>query len=160
MASRPKEDIGAVISCQYGGATNNSGAPLTITAAGTGDNTAVTGATIDRASYGMAQSAEVGVLWLAALQATETLDLAVEYQTSADGSTWDTAVALQASATVATGDTGGSNESGITKFSLNMSGLKRYVRVNFTPDLSASGTDTAILMSLWALGGADTLPIT
>jgi len=158
MAVHPTTDFGNHGSPVYGGATNTTGAPLTITAAGTGDNTAVTGATVDRHTYDNPMSVLVQVLHLAALQATETLDLAVELQESSDGSTWDTAEALQASATVATGDTGGTNESGVTHFNVNLRNRKRYFRVNFTPDLSASGTDTAILMTALAFGGGQVVP--
>ena len=125
----------------------------TATAAGTGDNTAVTGATVDRQGFG---SAKVVVSWKTSLTASQTLALAVAYQDSADGSSWNTAVALQASATVATSAL--TNSVDEVQFDLDMTGLQRYVRINFTPDLSHSATDTAVVAATIILGGADKLP--
>jgi hypothetical protein len=45
------------------------------TAAGTGDNTAITGAILDRQSYGNAQSAVVAIPYTTTLAAAETLTL-------------------------------------------------------------------------------------
>jgi hypothetical protein len=125
----------------------------TATAAGTGDATAVTGATIDRQGFG---SAKVVVCWLTTLTAAKTLSLAVAYQDSADGSSWNTAVALQAATVMATGELTASKDE--VEFNLDMSGLQRYVRINFTPDLSHTGTDTAVVAATIILGGADELP--
>lgn len=125
----------------------------TATAAGTGDATAVTGATIDRLGFG---SAKVVVSWKTSLTASQTLSLAIAYQDSADGSTWNTAVAIQAATVMATGAL--TNSVDEVQFSLDMTSLARYVRINFTPDLSHSGTDTAVVGAVLILGGADTLP--
>lgn len=125
----------------------------TATAAGTGDATAVTGATIDRLGFG---SAKVVVSWKTSLTASQTLSLAIAYQDSADGTTWNTAVALQAATVMATGAL--TNSVDEVQFSLDMTSLARYVRINFTPDLSHSGTDTAVVGAVLILGGADTLP--
>lgn len=123
------------------------------TAGGTGDNTAVMGATIDRQGY---SSAKLTIAYKTTLASSETLKFAVEYQDSADGSTWNTATSLQASTTAKTG--AATNALGQVRFNVDLSGLQRYVRFNFTPDLSASGTDTAICSATVALGGAQTLP--
>lgn len=128
-----------------------------LVAGGTGDATAVTGATIDRLGYG---SAKVVLVSRAVLAQAATLALAVEYQESSNGSDWDTAVALQASTTVATGGSGGSTELDITTFDIDLSGKKRYIRVNYTPNLSAANTDTAEATCALVMGGADTLPAT
>lgn len=150
------ENLGAYFAAAKAGVTNNSGAPIAITAGGTGDNTAVTGFTIDRQDY---DSLSFLIVWLAALGATETLDLNdVEYQESDDGSNWDTAVALQADSEIGVGAAGGSNESGVVKIDLALRGKKRYIRLNFTPDLSASSTDTAVLAAVAVLGGDRVLP--
>lgn len=149
------EDVGAFVAAAKAGVTNNSGAPIAITAGGTGDNTAVTGFTIDRQDY---DSVSFLILWVAALANTESLDLnSVEYQESDDGSSWDTAVSLQDDKTLAT-SSGGTNESGVEKIDLSLRGKKRYIRLNFTPDLSASGTDTAVLGAVAVLGGDRVLP--
>ena len=149
-------DIGAVLTGIYGGATNNAGAPLVIIAAGAGDNTAVTGDGIDISDY---KSCKMHLVWLTALADTETLSLAAEYQESDDDSSFDTAVALQASTVVHTAS-GAGNYFGVTSFDLNFRNqktFKKYIRFNFTPDLSASATDTAMVMCLVELGGKNVL---
>ncbi len=151
----PRTSLSDMVSTAYCGSTNNSGAPSLITAAGTGDNTAVTGAGIDRAAYNMPESAAVNLGWLAALSASQTLSLAVSIQESADNSSWDTAEVLQASTVVATG---AGNKSGVTKLAVNLKNRKRYFRINFTPDLSAGATDTALVNAVAVMGGAHTLP--
>jgi len=126
---------------------------FTALAAGTGDNTAVEGATIDRLGYG---SVRLVIAYLTSLTAAQTLSFAVEYQESANGSDWDTATALQGSTVAETGaQTNGVDE--IT-FDLDLSGKKRYIRFNFTPNLSHSGTDTATGAAVAVLGGADAVP--
>lgn len=127
-----------------------------IVAAGAGDNSAVTGVTIDRLGY---MAAKLVLAWSATLAANKKLSLAVEYQESADGSSWDTAVVLQALAAVATDSGAGSTMRGITEFDLNLKARKRYIRFNFTPDLDAGATDTAFIHALALLAGRDTLPV-
>jgi hypothetical protein len=125
----------------------------TAVAAGAGDNTAVTGASIDRLGY---NSATFAIGYRTTLTADKTLSYAAAYQTSPDNSSWATAVALQ-SATVA--ETGAAtNKVGMVEFDLDLRGLPRYIRFNFTPDLSHSGTDTVDNAAICILGGADVLP--
>lgn len=126
------------------------------TAAGTGDNTKVTGATIDTDGFG---SGSILIGYKATLAATKNLTLAIEVQESADGTTWDDAVALQATVIVATGEAGGSTETGVFKLADKLEGRKRYVRYNITPDLDASGTDTVSWFGIFAKGGARELPV-
>lgn len=151
----PSQDLGGHVKGAYGGCTNTAGAPIIVVAAGAGDAVANTGASIDRLGY---DSCVVTYTSLAALANTKTLSLACEYQTSADNSTWATAVALQASAVVATGSGSGTNESAVTEFDLDLRPLPRYIRFNFTPDLSATGTDEAITTCSVQLGGATIVP--
>jgi hypothetical protein len=123
------------------------------TAAGAGDNTAVTGAGIDRLGY---NSAKFTVAYKTSLTAAATLSLQCEYQTSADNSSWDTAVVLQALTVVKTGAV--SAFVGDLSFNLDLESLKRYVRFNFTPDLSAGATDTVDAAAVATLGGPNALP--
>lgn len=124
-----------------------------LVAAGTGDDTALTGATIDRLGYG---SAVFVIAYKTTLTADKTLSFAAEYQESADGSSWDTAVAIQASTVAKTG--AATNAIGEVKFDINLEGKKRYIRFNFTPNLSHTSTDTAVVAGTAVLGGADKLP--
>lgn len=137
-------------------ASANSGAPSLITAGGTGDGVKVNGATIDRLTN-RAESLKLAVAGLAALADTKTLSIAVEIQESADASTWDTAVAVEAATVVATGD-GGSNETFCREYDIDLSARKQYVRFNVTPDLSATGTDTAEFIGVAFLAGSDRDP--
>lgn len=122
-------------------------------AAGTGDATAVVGATIDRLGY---DSAKFIIGYKTSLTAAKTLAFAAEYQESSDGSSWDTAVALQASTVDKTGAV--TDGVGEVEFNVDLSGKKRYIRFNFTPDLSHTSTDTAVGAAVCVLGGAQTVP--
>jgi hypothetical protein len=138
-----------------------------VTAAGAGDNTAVTGATIDTRGYG---SAKFCVAWMTTLASAQTLKIAAEYQESDDNSSWDTAVALQAATTVKTG--AATAALGTTEFNVEFGGKangtasasqtlgRRYIRFNYTPDLSAGSADTADTSAVAVLGGATDLPTT
>jgi hypothetical protein len=125
------------------------------TAGGTGDATAVEGATINRDGY---LSGVLAIPFTATLAATKTLKFTVEVQESADGTTWDTEVKLKDAVVVATGKTGGSTETGVLEVNENLSGRKLYVRYNVTADLSATGTDTCSFAATFALGGARKIP--
>lgn len=127
------------------------------TAAGTGDNTAVTGQTIDILGY---DSGKVLITYQTTLTEAKTLAIAAEYQEGSGSNTWDTAVALQASTVEETGGTGGGTYYGTCEFDLNLMNKKRYLRINFTPNLSHSGTDTSICTATLLLGGADSNPCT
>lgn len=154
---------------------------VSATAGGTGNNTAVTGLTIDRQAlqpYGAATAIDnatpIGAVFLlhyeAALGSGDTLSInAVKVEHSADGSTWSTyadqsAVASDinydwpAAGVVDTGAAGGSTQRGVVAFGTNLQGAMRYVRFDFTPDLSATSTDTASISVSAALTGYGELP--
>lgn len=125
----------------------------TATAGGTGDNTEITGATIDRLGYA---SCQVVAAAKTTLGASETLKFALTLQESEDGSTWDTAKVVYATTTVKTGAV--TNGLCQKTSDIDLSGRKRYIRFNLTPNLSASGTDTAVVSCTVTLGGASVLP--
>jgi hypothetical protein len=129
-------------------------------AAGSGDNTEVVGITIDRASYGYAKSAVVAIVGSATLASGETLTLkniAFEHDDdSAFGSGAD--LTTVANAVVDTGLSGGTTHNFTKEFNVDLAGAERYVRITFTPDLSASGTDTFTLAAVMVLGGQSQLP--
>lgn len=134
-------------------ATVASGAPELLVAAGAGDNTAITGNTINRDTYGMPQSCLLVVSSYMNLADTETLSLAVEIQGSADGSSWDTATAIQ-TATVVKTASGAYTDGFTTSYRVYLGNQKQYVRFNCTPNLSASGTDTGVVQGIAILAGA------
>jgi hypothetical protein len=124
-----------------------------LTAAGSGDNTEITGNSIDLMGY---TSLEIVTHYTTTLTAEKTLSLLTKYETSANGSDWNTAVTLQASTVVRTGAT--TAVDGVHALSLVTAGLPRYIRFKVTPDLSHSGTDTATVTGVVVLGGAQVVP--
>lgn len=146
-------NIGAKIS------TKNAAGPAALLAAGAGDNSAVTGLVIDRLALGMPTSAELCLPFTATLAAAATLSLAVTIQHGdnaglSDAGTFDSI----ANGVIATGPGGGGTVAGEIIRAINFKGAKRYVRVNFTPDLSAGGTDIARVGAVLAFGGGNRLP--
>lgn len=141
--------------------TAKAGTAITaLTAAGSGDNTAITGITIDRlAGSSVPLNAEIILSYTATLAATKTLTLkTVKVEDSADGTNWADFATFTDPGVVATGPTGGATLSGAVKLGVNLGAAKRYVRVDFTPDLSASGTDTAYVGAVVNLAGFDRVP--
>lgn len=136
-------------------------------AAGTGDATETSGAYIDRQGF---HSAKVMVFYTATLAEDKTLSIASNLQdaSASDGTGVADYGAVYANAVVATGDTGGSTETGVIEYDIDFLGgtqgaadgtvANRYIRIQFTPDLSATGTDTAKLYGVVILGGAEDVP--
>lgn len=129
------------------------------TAAGTGDATEVNGAYIDRQGF---SSLKVVIAYSAVLAATKTLSIAANLQdaTSSAGAGVADFGSAMASTVVATGATGGSTETGVVELDFDISGADQFVRVQYTPDLSNTGTDTASLAAVYVLGGAQVQPVT
>jgi hypothetical protein len=153
----PATDLAGHVKVFSAGAPTSSSAPLAITAAGTGDNTAVTGQSID--TYASGQRGESMSFIVAAhadLTATKVLTVAAEYQTSEDNSTWAAAVSLYSATTVVSG-TG--EQYGVKETHLKIKGLPRYIRFNYTPNLTASGSDTAVVVGVAVMGGCKYAPV-
>lgn len=131
----------------------------TLTAGGTGDNTLVTGLAIDRVALGSPLSASFAVRYKAVLAAAATLSLAYLVETD-DNSGFSSPTVLQSgtSAVVDTGAGGGSTQRGVYRIPVDFAGAEQYVRIKFTPDLSAANTDTAEISVVAILGGQDNLP--
>jgi hypothetical protein len=133
-----------------------------IVAGGAGNGVAVTGAKVDRLdpnTGSLANSAKFVLAWSATLAATKSLNLtAVKIEQSIDGTTWD-AAAFQTftdPGTVATSAAGGT-VTGTTSFAVELDPAKRFVRIDFTPTLTNTVTDTATIVALAVLGGFDRL---
>src|SRR5574343_573257 len=126
--------------------------------AGSTDNVAKTGDSIDRLSnYGMAGSCKVVLQYYATIAASETATVDLTIQDSDDNSNWNTAETLQTNLAVASGLI--TNVDGLVDCgNYDLSAYKRYIRFNSTVDLSASGTDTIAYSLAAILGGYDTLP--
>ncbi len=153
MSTVENKNIGSKI------AVRRAAANTAITAGGGGDNTQVTGVIIDRAALGWPQSCVVAIPFSAVLAAAATLSLAATVQSGNAANLSDaTTLATRANGVVATGPGGGGTVTGEVEIDVDLSGAGRYVRVNFTPDLSAANTDTAALSAVMAFGGAIRLP--
>lgn len=144
-----KKNIGAYINPKYCGS-------VAFVAGTTGDNTKVTGEIVDRLGY---QSCSVNIAYIADLASSETLKCSLEVQESATGTQFGTATPLFTAVTIATGDAGGSEESGVYSYDIDLSGYQRYLKFNFTPNLSEADTATATVSTTAVLGGCDSLPI-
>lgn len=140
-------------------AVRRAAANTAVTAGGGGDNTEVVGVTIDRAALGFAKSAVVAIPFTATLAASATLTIAWDIDEGNASNLSDAAVLTSATAqVVATGPVGGGTVTGTFEANVSLAGAGRYVRVNFTPNLSAANTDTAALSAVMVFGGADRLP--
>jgi hypothetical protein len=131
------------------------------TAGGTGDATLVAGTTFDRMSSSNGSLATVmnaGVAYDAVLSASATLSISYAIQDSDDGITFSD-YRTGAASVVATGPAGGGAVNGVFDIgSINLSSARRYIRLNYTPDLSAANTDTAALRAIGFAAGFDRLP--
>lgn len=142
-----KSDVKAYINPKYIGKAD-------VTATGQGDDSEVTGESIDRLGY---DSVDVQFPYSVTLSSGETFSLAIEYQESSDDSNWDSAQTLRADSVVKTA-TADDTYTGVVSEGLNLKGKKRYIRFNFTPDLSVAATsDTLEIMGVANLGGSDKL---
>lgn len=147
------QDAGALIAARYG----LTG--VAVTAGGAGDDTEVNGIWIDRLGF---SSLKVVLPYTATLGATETLSVAANIQDASDDQgtgAADFGDAL-ASTVQATGATGGSTETGVVEMDVDLSAANRFVRVQFTPDLSRANTDTAELAAVYLLAGSTENPVT
>lgn len=130
-----------------------------VTAGGGGDNTEVAGVIIDRAAIGFPKSCVVAIPFTATLAATQTLTIAWDIDEGNASNLSDAEVLTsQTAQLVATGPAGGGTVTGTFEANVSLAGAGRYVRLNFTPNLSAANTDTAALSAVIAFGGADRLP--
>lgn len=128
----------------------------TAVAGGTGDDTAITGASVLADKY---NSGKLVITYTTTLADTKTLDLDVLFYHSDDNSTWTT-VTVETAKVVATGTTGGSTHTGVYEYDFNREKIGRYIKCTVTPNLNATGTDTARVATLFVLGGAYENPIT
>lgn len=146
-------NIGALV------AVARAAANTSLTAGGSGDNTEVVGVIIDRAAFGYPQSCVVAIPFSATLAAAATLTLLWDVEEGNASNLSDAEIlASQTAQVVATGPAGGGTVTGTFQVDVPLSGAGRYVRLNFTPNLSAANTDTAAVSAVFVLGGSDRLP--
>jgi hypothetical protein len=134
----------------------NGSTSTAATAAGTGDNTTKNGISIDRQAINMPMSAVAAVLADATLASGANLKVTFTISHSDDNSSFTTYQTTSAQTTL-TALGGASTKSGETRCAVNLSGAKRYVRLDHIPDLSAAGTDTSLTRAVWIFAGEDRL---
>jgi hypothetical protein len=135
-------------------------AAATAVAAGSGDSSTTTGATIDRFgsfSGSMPETFVFAVPWDATLATGKTLSIGYAVQTSDDGSSW-TDFQTATYAVVGTGSTAASVLAGTFQVGVDLTAARRYVRSDFALDLSNTGTDTAAARGVGFFAGFDRLP--
>jgi len=121
-----------------------------LTAAGTGDATEVTGTGCDRRGFG---SGKLVIAAHANNTAAKKLTLtSVKLAYSDDNSTYSTDVE-QLAATVDL-VTGTGDQYGQYELDIDFTQQKSFVRVKYTPDHTASGTDVAEITAVFVLGGS------
>jgi hypothetical protein len=149
--------------------SNNIGAALVavpvsvadeITAAGTGDNTEVECEIVDLVALGNPQSCKIVFAYETTLTAAKTLTLAFDVDHGADSGLSDAAV-YDAGMTATVLETGAQTAAVDSyEYDLDLAGAKQYLRVQYTPDLTHSGTDTVKMSCVIVFGGFSEIPAT
>jgi hypothetical protein len=140
-----------------------AGANLSITAGAGQDGQQQTGPIIDRMATGRpwARSGKIMQPFLTTLASGQSLAFAVVLEHGNEPTMSDATTFVSANLTVQTAPTGPVvAANGVGAVNVDLMGAKRYLRVKYTPNLSASGTDTAVLgQSIFALGGLEHIPV-
>jgi hypothetical protein len=153
------KNISAEIGALYAAAST------AVTAGGSGDATEVTGVTINTASLQTApaiygkdfNSIAFVIAGTTTLADTKALTVTALIEDSANGSSWST---LVASSTIVSITASGATTTGFTgKVGVDLTAARQYVRVKFTPNLTATGTDTATVFGVAVLGGSSERPV-
>ena len=127
-----------------------------VTAGGSGDATKITGLAVDRLDYG---SGLLVISGNGTIGNTETVSLEVEIQDcDTEGGTYETAVVLEADAVVLTASGALTNKRFEVGIPIGLAQYKQWVKLNVTPNLSASGTDTLELMGSLVVTDGNTIP--
>jgi hypothetical protein len=119
-----------------------AGGVVAATAGGAGAAAAAAGTAIDLTALpDRFEAVAFTIAATATLAATKSLTVAAKIETSSDNTNWSD---LTTSATVLSlTSTAGDTQTGAAVLDVSLEYASRYVRLNFTPDLSATGTDTA-----------------
>lgn len=149
-----QRDVGSL------GSLKRLSAASAATAGGSGDSATTTGATIDRMGFSggsMPKTLAAALPYEATLATGKTLSFGYAVQDSADASNWsDYQTATYA--VVATGATAASAAAGELAIDVNLTSARRYIRLNYATDLSATQTDTAVARAVGFFAGFDRVP--
>jgi hypothetical protein len=134
-----------------------------VTAGGGADNVAVNGPTVDRRNLSDPGLSLSLLIPFRAVQATtQSTTCTVQFQDSADGSAWANYGAAQVF--LVGGATGAQDLRSAIKADMGVNGefgldgARRFVRVVFTPNMSAGATDTFTYAGVFAIGGLQEKP--
>jgi hypothetical protein len=155
MSISSRKNIGASLKAAYAAASTS------VTAAGTGDATLVTGVAVDRAAISLPLSAIVVYNIAATIANTKNLALAYKVEHAVDAAftvATDLPGAVVASAVVLNGKSDGSAQTLTIQHNIDLSGAMQFVRIKFTPDMSNTATDTCVISSAWIFAGMNELP--
>lgn len=137
---------------------DRAAANTAITAGGGGDNTEVVGVIIDRAAIGWPESAVLAIPFSAVLGAGQSLQIGYTVAEGQQSNLADAATLVTAAQAIVASSVGGGTVTGCFEVNFSLRGAGRYVRCNFTPNLSAANTDTAALSAVLVTGGANRVP--
>src|SRR3954470_13200185 len=114
-----------------------------LTAAGSGDNTAIVGTIIDRTLFNYPLSCVLTILCRAVLAANKTLTIKTLILETGDASNLSDAstISSPADVVVLTDSGSGSTIATAQQYSFDLAAAKRYIRFTFTPDLNAGSVD-------------------
>lgn len=128
-------------------------------AAGTGDNTELTSAGVNRIPVGQPGllSAALLISYLTSIAASQTLKATVKISESDDGTSWGADETIINAQTIETGAVAA--KYGCFELPLDLTGRKVWVRFKITLDLSAGATDTFTYVSTLVLGRSDKHPV-
>lgn len=129
---------------------------VTVTAGGAGDNTEANGDWVSRkdADGSIAMSAKCILVIEGTLAATQSLSLLANFQDAADGAGAGAAdYGTPFPVTTVLSSTPGGTLGTVVELDVNFSSAREFVRIQFTPNLSAGATDTARIAVVWCFGG-------
>jgi hypothetical protein len=142
--------------CQPSSSQERAADNASLTAAGAGDNTA--GGRPDHRHHALQPPAvhrHPDRLEGGARREQATLTIKSVVLEHGDQSNLSDAANLSAPADVVGRHGRGSTLRGVQKYAVDLAGCKRYIRLKYTPDLSAGNTDTAECAAGFVFGGTD-----
>jgi CO dehydrogenase/acetyl-CoA synthase delta subunit len=132
-----------------------------VAADGSVDNVAVVGFIIDRSTYNFPQTVCLALPYTVTLASGKKLFIKsakVEHGDAANLSDTADYAALEDSTGTAVATGAVTASKGTKKYNVHLGGAKRYIRFDFTPDLDASGTDTAEVSAIAIFGDEPIYP--
>lgn len=150
----------------YNGGANARAAfgdSVTATAGGAGDNTEANGDWADRkdASDGIAMSVKCLITVEATLGAGASITFLANLQDAVDASGTGAAdYGTPLTVTTVASSTPGETKGTVVELDFNLSSAREFIRLQFTPNLSAANTDTARMTVTYLFFGAQRGPAT